>query len=390
MKPGNVIRIPLRVKVIVIGLLTIVFQLKVFCQPIQYQKMAKYDVVSNALTNTPIWVIYEIDRPMIDCSESQEYLFQFTTASGSLVPDLSGDYYGSGYDRGHMMPAAHNRCSDKHLKESYYYVNVAPQSPSLNRGVWRILEENERRLAKKDYALTVMCGTFGEFGVIGDRNKIVVPEYYWKIIIELNKLTGHRDTVGYWFPNFRGYQYGDLKKYKRPYKEIETSCQLHIKDMVGLYQNRDVSSQIAYMLSSIVAEQKMYIQSLNKFSERLAQLKNAYPSDEVFRTALYQNEQKLLSQPQDEEIESWINDVKLSQGTTLDQFTRSKFIEYKSTVEKQNAKYLAALRENKNDLNFVFERFFNRQIEVLGLFFKPGYCCRCGLPLTFPICAAAR
>jgi endonuclease G, mitochondrial len=35
------------------------------------------------------------------------------------------------------------------MVESFYYSNVAPQLPSLNRGIWKKLEEYTRQLAKE-------------------------------------------------------------------------------------------------------------------------------------------------------------------------------------------------------------------------------------------------
>jgi endonuclease G len=65
-------------------------------------------------------------------------------------PDLKGpkaypnDYVGSGYDRGHQAPAD-NQTIDRALKDQTFYMsNMAPQRPSLNRGIWKLLEDKSR------------------------------------------------------------------------------------------------------------------------------------------------------------------------------------------------------------------------------------------------------
>ena len=40
-------------------------------------------------------------------------------------------------------------CDSVDMEESFYYSNVAPQSPALNRGIWKKLEEYTRKLANE-------------------------------------------------------------------------------------------------------------------------------------------------------------------------------------------------------------------------------------------------
>jgi DNA/RNA endonuclease G (NUC1) len=66
------------------------------------------------------------------------------------------------------------------MAESFYCSVVAPQLPSLHRGLWNKLEEYIRKLAKEYDSIPVWCGsvTF-EDKYIG---KVAVPDYCWKII----------------------------------------------------------------------------------------------------------------------------------------------------------------------------------------------------------------
>ena len=53
-------------------------------------------------------------------------------------------YRGSGYDRGHLKPAADSKGSMEEMESSFLMTNMAPQTPNLNRGIWKQLEEAVR------------------------------------------------------------------------------------------------------------------------------------------------------------------------------------------------------------------------------------------------------
>jgi endonuclease G len=100
-----------------------------------------------------------------------------------LLPDYTnlGKYYRkSGYDRGHNMATADCGCDPISMTESYYYSNICPQTPVLNRGSWRALEEYTRRIVKVYDSVLVWCDA-----VTTSRKyigKVAVPDYCWKII----------------------------------------------------------------------------------------------------------------------------------------------------------------------------------------------------------------
>ena len=54
------------------------------------------------------------------------------------------DYKGSGYDRGHLAPAADFKWSSTAMSESFYMSNMSPQVPGFNRGIWKKLESKIR------------------------------------------------------------------------------------------------------------------------------------------------------------------------------------------------------------------------------------------------------
>lgn len=94
--------------------------------------------------------------------------------------NLQESYTKSGFDRGHMSPAADNQCSGKQvLEESFYFSNMSAQYHSLNAGDWKSLETYTRNLSLDVDSIKVFSGNIGESMKIG---VVSVPEKCWKVI----------------------------------------------------------------------------------------------------------------------------------------------------------------------------------------------------------------
>lgn len=92
------------------------------------------------------------------------------------------DYRGSGFDRGHLLPSADRTCSEEANRATFLYSNMAPQTPRLNRGAWKLLEEKLRKLAADYDTLYIVVGT-----VLPPQPKrigsgVAVPELFFKAV----------------------------------------------------------------------------------------------------------------------------------------------------------------------------------------------------------------
>jgi endonuclease G len=115
----------------------------------------------------------------------------------SFIPDdkvstktaLPNDYATSGYDRGHLAPAADFSFSESALAETFYMSNISPQVPDFNRGIWNELEQRVRFWVKKEKSLYIVTGGVlynnNQLKKIGRRTKISVPTHFYKIIVDL-------------------------------------------------------------------------------------------------------------------------------------------------------------------------------------------------------------
>lgn len=112
------------------------------------------------------------------------------------------DYSRSGYDRGHLCPAGDNKWSARAMEECFYLSNICPQTPRLNRGDWKELEDLCRGWAREGYTLYIACGplfTSANPKHIGKEHKLSVPDGFFKVI--LREKNGKRQALGFLYKN---------------------------------------------------------------------------------------------------------------------------------------------------------------------------------------------
>lgn len=110
------------------------------------------------------------------------------------------DYRGSGYDRGHMAPAADMRWSAQAMEESFYLSNMAPQiGPGMNRGIWSNIEDAIRGWVAKRGELFIYTGPIfqtPQTEVIGP-NQVAVPTHFYKVVFDPVRV----ETIAFVVPN---------------------------------------------------------------------------------------------------------------------------------------------------------------------------------------------
>lgn len=131
------------------------------------------------------WVYYSLTDEMVRKSGAER--------SNSFKVDMkvpgksakSSDYSRSGYDRGHLCPAADMDFDPKAMKESFLMSNVSPQEAEFNRGIWKQLEETVRDWAIQEKLLYIVTGPIfkDNKGTIGEE-EVLVPGYFFKVIYD--------------------------------------------------------------------------------------------------------------------------------------------------------------------------------------------------------------
>lgn len=143
-----------------------------------------YTVSFNPEWNIPNWVAYELSAEEVDgVEERNNHFVPDPMVKGD--PVVTKDYSNSGYDRGHMAPAADMKWSAQAMRESFYMTNMCPQNHNLNAGDWKVLEEQVRSWAGKYDHVWICCGPIVSDAshTIGEVRKIVVPQSFFKVVL---------------------------------------------------------------------------------------------------------------------------------------------------------------------------------------------------------------
>ena len=177
-----------------------------------------YSVSYNENLRLPNWVAYELTRQETQGNAKRTDRF-ITDPSVKGIIATNADYARSGYDKGHMAPAADMKWSNTAMKESFYFSNMCPQHPELNRRKWKDLEEKIRDWAITDSAIIIICGPIIEKTPqkIG-KNKVTVPQKFFKVI--LSPFTTSPNAIGFLFKN--GRSVSPLATYAVSVDSIET------------------------------------------------------------------------------------------------------------------------------------------------------------------------
>lgn len=145
------------------------------------------------------WVVYEITRDRLNenwADRPNTFRPDPDVRTESATPR---DYNGSGYDRGHLVPAADMAFDAAAIDESFLMSNMSPQVPAFNAGVWRELEECARDWGRKFKHIYVVTGpvlTRTPLGSIGF-SKVTVPAAFYKVLYAPDQ---HK-AIGFILPN---------------------------------------------------------------------------------------------------------------------------------------------------------------------------------------------
>lgn len=128
------------------------------------------------------WVAYSLDKSDIKYIKFKRPYFE----QDPIVTTKSADwrnYKNSGYNKGHLCPAADRKISYNTYKETFYTSNVTPQLYEFNAGIWNRLEEKTRYWAEKYNGIYVITGGVlkRNLQTIGKEN-VSVPKYFYKIL----------------------------------------------------------------------------------------------------------------------------------------------------------------------------------------------------------------
>ena len=106
----------------------------------------------------PSWVCYIVTKEELSiraAKRTNNFRADPSISTGSAHPS---DYTRSGFDRGHLAPAADMSFSQQAMSDSFFMSNMSPQRPQFNRGIWGKLEKQIRRFANREGMIVVVTG----------------------------------------------------------------------------------------------------------------------------------------------------------------------------------------------------------------------------------------
>ena len=132
----------------------------------------------------PVWCAYHVTPQKPYESGRRPNFSKDKEAANSPAPSA---YERSGYDRGHMVPnhAIESCYGIEVQKKTFLMSNVAPQTPALNRGVWRNVEHRIADFWPAKYGeLWVIVGTIPSGrGETLSGTDIEIPGRFYQVIV---------------------------------------------------------------------------------------------------------------------------------------------------------------------------------------------------------------
>ncbi len=194
----------------------------------------QYALHYNRRRGTADWVSWQLN---------QTWLGDLGRPNFALDPNLPprwyavapSDYSNSGFDRGHLVPAADRDRTATDAEAVFYMTNIVPQAPDNNRGPWEKLESDCREWVRQGRELYIMAGPLGRGGRGSkgpantiDSGRVTVPAALWKVVVILDRpglglkgITADTPTVAVLMPNRQGIKDAPWQQFQTSIRALE-------------------------------------------------------------------------------------------------------------------------------------------------------------------------
>lgn len=168
--------------------------------------------------NIPVWVSHTISHKMLKQADSL-HLTRSKNAPSGYPKDpgytvLKSNLYNStGYDHGHLAPAADFGYNQTYYNECFYMTNMAPQHGCMNQKGWCYLESQCRTWARENPGsiMYIVSGpvlkshkqqpVFSDTLCIKKNLKVYVPSSFFKAVCIYDEKNNTAQSVGFIVPN---------------------------------------------------------------------------------------------------------------------------------------------------------------------------------------------
>lgn len=193
-------------------------------------KRNQYILSFNKNLHVANWVSWNLNKAWFGKTKRYNKFISDPEIPFSIYQAANSDYSRTGYDKGHTVRSEERTNSKLNNKTTFYFSNIMPQKPDLNRGVWLRLEKYCENLCKKENKeLFIISGGVYHEGYKTLRNNVAVPDSCFKIIVVLEKGEGLKDVnketkvIAVMMPNKNGIRKTKWEKYTTTVRKIEWS-----------------------------------------------------------------------------------------------------------------------------------------------------------------------
>jgi endonuclease G len=131
------------------------------------------------------WVSYEINKASLQKPNVRRTDWFEVDNAVSTGSAKHSDYSGSGYTRGHLVPAGDMAFDKTAMEETFFMSNMSPQLRPFNNGIWRELEEQVRDWVYQNGKLKIVSGpVIHQNSRRLKKGNITVPDAFYKVIVD--------------------------------------------------------------------------------------------------------------------------------------------------------------------------------------------------------------
>ncbi|KAJ9667001.1 nuclease [Coniosporium apollinis] len=211
-------------------------------------------------TRNPHWVAEHITPASLAASNADRRHSVFVEDTSIPEPFRAKlkDYFRSGYDRGHQVPAADAKWSQEAMDSTFVLSNMCPQvGEGFNRDYWAHLEDFCRRLTHRYPSVRIVTGPLYlpkrdsdgkwrvSYEVVGSPPNVSVPTHFYKVVFGEDGRTGGEVAVGaFVLPNAHIDNAKPLAEFEVPVEAVERASGLEFAKLLPAQRRKRLCREV--------------------------------------------------------------------------------------------------------------------------------------------------
>ncbi|KAF2674196.1 hypothetical protein BT63DRAFT_444887 [Microthyrium microscopicum] len=211
-------------------------------------------------TRNPAWVAEHITPASLAlrAGDRKHSVFYEDPAIPEKFRARLKDYYRSGYDRGHQVPAADAKWSQEAMDATFALSNMCPQvGEGFNRDYWAHFEDFCRRLTLTYPSVRIVTGPLYlpkrdvdgkwrvSYEVIGSPPSVAVPTHFYKVVFAEDGRVGGDVAVGaFVLPNAVIPNGKSLGEFEAPLEVVERASGLEFASRLPVTRRKRLCGEV--------------------------------------------------------------------------------------------------------------------------------------------------